>query len=79
MPTLRAMVPVILIVLAVAATGVAADATCPDLLKLSAANTAITLAAQVPAGGFQLQREAQGGPNAARFSALPGFCRVRRR
>ena len=45
----------------------AADATCQDLLKLSAAGTAITLAEQVLAGGFQSQREAQGGPNAARF------------
>ncbi len=47
MPILRAIVPVILIVLAVPATGTAAGATCQELLKLSAANTAITLAEQL--------------------------------
>ena len=64
MPRLRAIVRVILIGLAVPVTGTAAGATCQDLLQLPAANTAITLAEQVPAGGFQ------------KFPTLPGFCRV---
>jgi len=57
------------------ATGNAADTSCQGLLKLSAANTAVTLAEAVPAGAFE-SRETQGGPNAARFAALPAFCRL---
>jgi feruloyl esterase len=58
------------------ATGTAAETACQGLLKLSAANTAVTLAEPVPAGGFESPRGTQGGPNAARFAALPAFCRV---
>ena len=76
MTTVRAALFVLVIALLWPARGAAADNACQGLLTLSAANAAVTLAEQVPAGGFQSPREAQGGPNAARFSALPGFCRV---
>jgi len=75
MVTLRAACFLIVITL-LPATGMAAEDACQGLLRLSAPNTAITLAEQVTAGGFGSPREAQGGPNDARFSTLPGFCRV---
>ena len=74
--TIRAVFVAFVMVVLRPVPGTAADNACQDLLKLSTANTAVTLAEQVPAGGFQSPREAQGGPNAARFSALPGFCRL---
>ena len=54
----------------------AASSSCETLLKFAAANTTVTLAEQVPAGGFQTPGAARGAQNASRFSELPAFCRV---
>jgi len=53
----------------------AAGSSCEDLLKFAAANATVSLAQQVPAGGFRAPGAA-GGQNASRFADLPAFCRV---
>jgi feruloyl esterase len=54
----------------------AAGTSCETLLKFAAQNTTVTLAEQVPAGGFRAPGAAANAQNASRFSALPAFCRV---
>src|SRR5215475_8328868 len=50
----------------------AAGGSCDNLRDLNLPNTTITLAQQVPPGGFT----AQGGRGAEAFKKLPAFCRV---
>ncbi len=66
---------VIAIVLLLRTVGSAGSA-CESLLKFAAENTTITLAEQVPAGGFKAPGGAAGAQNASRFAQLPAFCRV---
>jgi feruloyl esterase len=54
----------------------AAGGSCEDLLKFSAPDTTVTSAELVPAGAFKAPGGGTGGQNAARFAALPAFCRV---
>src|SRR5438132_3105178 len=54
----------------------AAGTLCESLLKFAAENTTVTLAEQVPAGGFRTPGTAPGTQNVSRFSELPTFCRV---
>lgn len=53
----------------------AAGATCESLKTLVLDHGRVTLAEQVPAGGFRPASPAN-GQDAARFRALPAFCRV---
>src|SRR6188472_2090384 len=54
----------------------AAGTSCESLLKLAAANTTVTAAEQVPAGGFRAPGAGGSAQNGSRFAELPAFCRV---
>jgi Tannase and feruloyl esterase len=71
----RAALWALVIAIALLPTVNAAGNSCESLLKFAAANTTVTLAEQVPAGGFH-PPGAGGTQNASRFSDLPAFCRV---
>ena len=66
---------IVLLTMVVSNDAFAAAASCESLLSLKLANTTMTLARSVAAGGFTLpvvdQAEASG-----RFSHLPAFCRI---
>ena len=72
----RAALLALVIAIALLPTVNAAGSSCESLLKFMAANTTVTLAEQVPAGGFRAPGAAAGAQNASRFSELPAFCRV---
>ena len=61
--------------LAAAGQASAAGRSCDSLLQLPLENATVTLAEPVPAGGFR-QPGSANVQNAARFAALPAFCRV---
>src|SRR5215510_9430655 len=54
----------------------AAGSSCDSLLKLRLENATVTLAEIVPAAGFKAPGGGGNAQNAARFAALPAFCRV---
>src|SRR5690349_18643598 len=54
----------------------AAGSSCESLLALKLESATVTLAEVVPAGGFRAPGNGANGQNAARFAALPAFCRV---
>jgi feruloyl esterase len=66
------------VVAALAATPAQAATSCAALAEtVKVPNVTITLAAEVPAGGFELPRPGAGpGGPPMNFSGLPGFCRV---
>src|SRR5438552_5057817 len=66
----------VVIAIALLRTVTAAGTACESLLKFAAENTTVTVAEQVPAGGFRPPGTGAGAQNAARFSELPAFCRV---
>jgi Tannase and feruloyl esterase len=72
----RAALLAVVIAIVLLRTVNAAGASCESLLKFAAQNTSVTLAEQVPAGGFRMPGGAANAQNASRFSALPAFCRV---
>src|SRR5260221_79740 len=72
----RAAFLALVIAIALLRTVTAAGTSCESLLKLMAANTTVTLAEQVPAGGFRAPGGGAGAQNASRFAELPAFCRV---
>ena len=53
-----------------------AAGSCDSLTKLTLDNATVTLAQDVPAGGFKAPGNGGNGQNAARFATLPAFCRV---
>ncbi len=54
----------------------AAGISCDSLLKVTLEHATVTLAEVVPAGGFRVPGGGANAQNAARFAALPAFCRV---
>jgi feruloyl esterase len=72
----RAALLALVIAIALLPTVNAAGTSCENLVKFMAANTTVTLAEQVPPGGFRTPGAAAGAQTAARFSELPAFCRV---
>ena len=72
----RAALWAVVIAIALLRTVTAAGTACESLLKFAAENTTVTVAEQVPAGGFRPPATGAGAQNAVRFSELPAFCRV---
>src|SRR5258705_11029581 len=54
----------------------AAGISCDSLLKVTLEHATMTLAEVVPPGGFRAPGGGANAQNAARFAALPAFCRV---
>ena len=54
----------------------AAGSSCDSLLKLTLENATVTRVELVAAGGFRSPTGSANAQNAARFAALPAFCRV---
>jgi hypothetical protein len=72
----RAVLLAVVIAIVLLRTVNAAGTSCESLLKFAAENASVTLAEQVPAGGFRTPGAERGAQNAGRFSELPAFCRV---
>ena len=66
--TRAALLAVVIAIVLLLRTANATGLSCENLLKFAAANTTVTLAEQVPAGGFRTPGTARGAQNASRFS-----------
>src|SRR6266850_2606402 len=76
MKTAPAALFAVVIALGIAGRVNAAGSSCDSLLKVTLEHATVTLAEVVPAGGFRVPGGGANAQNAARFAALPAFCRV---